>query len=301
MAHNSTGSGAVEAGKQKARQGKDVADRAADNAAEHGEKAGEAVQQSKSYQLLVTLGLICYGVVHLLMAWIAIQLAWGLGGGDASTTGALQQLAGQPFGNVMLIVVAVGLFALTVWQLIEAVIGHSHVPTPKRYGKRIASLGKAVVYAALGFSAARIAAGGGQGDSNSSQESATAQLLAMPFGRALVVIAGLVILAIAVSQIVKGVRQKFTEDLAGGASRTAIRLGTAGYVAKGIALLIVGALFGFAGLSADPEQAGGTDQALRMILEQPFGPYLLTLLALGLICFGLFCFVWSRNAKHEKA
>ncbi|NYI69445.1 hypothetical protein GGQ54_000005 [Naumannella cuiyingiana] len=279
----------------------DRAKRAGQQAADRGEQAGEAIQQSKPYQALVALGLVSYGIVHLLIAWIALQLAWGLGSGDASNTGALRQLAAQPFGNVLLIIVAVGLFALTLWQLLEAAIGHTHIETPKRYARRAGSVGKAIIYLLLGISAARAATGGAQSDSNASQESASAQLLALPFGQALVVLAGAVILGIGVAQIVKGVRRSFRDDLDGAVPQWALRLGTAGYVAKGVALGIVGALFAWAGISYDPGAAGGMDDALRTLLDQPFGPFLLSALALGLACFGVYCFVWARNARHEKA
>ena len=77
-----------------------------------------------------------------------------------------------------------------------------------------------------------------------------------------------------------------------------VTLGRAGYIAKGIALGIVGVLFGWAAISYDPEKAGGLDTALRTLREQPGGPLLLTAVALGIACFGVYCFVWSRNAKH---
>lgn len=77
-----------------------------------------------------------------------------------------------------------------------------------------------------------------------------------------------------------------------------ILLGRIGYAAKGVAFIVAGALFGWAAIDYDPEKAGGLDTALRTIKEQPFGSVLLTVLALGIAAFGVYAFVWSRNAKH---
>lgn len=259
------------------------------------------VTTNRGYRALVSVGLVSYGLVHVVMAWIALRLAWGGGGGEASSQGALQELAGQPLGSVLLGVVAIGLFALVVWQGFEAALGHRHLKDAKRLRKRVSSAGKALVYLALGLSAAMIAlggGGGGGGGGGNTEESVTARLLAVPFGRVLVVLVGLVVVAVGVAQIVKGVKKKFTEELAGGADQPTVRLGTAGYVAKGIALAIVGGLFGWAALTYDADKAGGIDAALKTVQDQPFGGILLTVMALGILAFGLYCFSWARQARH---
>ena len=69
----------------------------------------------------------------------------------------------------------------------------------------------------------------------------------------------------------------------------------AGYTAKGVAFGIVGSMFLYAGLTHDPKESGGLDQALHKVLQQPFGPFLLGLIALGLACYGLFCFARARH------
>jgi hypothetical protein len=126
----------------------------------------------------------------------------------------------------------------------------------------------------------------------------SAKLMENGAGRILVVIIGLVVIGIGVYQIYKAVTKKFTEDLTGGVSESTILLGRIGYAAKGIAFIIVGGLFAWAALSYDPEKAGGLDTALHTLKDGPFGSVLLTLMALGIACFGAYCFVWSRNAKH---
>jgi hypothetical protein len=113
-----------------------------------------------------------------------------------------------------------------------------------------------------------------------------------------VVVVGAVVAGVGIAQIVRGVKSKFVEDLRGGVSGPVRTLGRVGYVAKGIALVIVGLLFGWAALSYNPQRAGGMDAALSTIRSQPFGPVLLIAMAAGFACFGLFCFAWAKNAKH---
>jgi hypothetical protein len=243
------------------------------------------------YDVAITVGLIAYGVVYLLVAWIALQLAWGKSSEEASQQGALQQLASKPFGSVLLWILAIGLFALVIWRALQLIYGHLDTE-----GK-VSSAGRGVVYLVLGISAVKVATGSSS-SSTSQQRGMTSRLMENGAGRVLVVVVGLVIIGVGVRQIYKSVTKKFTEDLSGGVSDTTILLGRIGYAAKGIAFIIVGALFAWASISYDPKKAGGLDTALRTIKDQPFGSVLLTLMALGIACFGVYCFVWSRNARH---
>jgi len=251
---------------------------------------------------LVTVGLITYGIVHVLIAWIALQLAWGGGGGggggEASQQGAMAQLAGNPVGVVVLWVTAVGMAALVVWQVSEAINGYrDESDKGKRLRRRLGSVGRAVVYAVLAWTAFQFAVGSGDRSSGSGQQTVSARLMSVPAGRILVVAIGVGILAIGARNVWRGVAKKFTHDLRGGVGQATIRLGMVGFVAKGIALGVVGVLFAYGGITHDPSKAGGTDQALRSLLELPFGQILLTLVALGIAAFGIYCFVWARHAK----
>lgn len=266
------------------------------------EHAGHQARHSEALKRGARLGLVAYGIVHLLIAWIALQVAWS-GGGEASSDGALRKLAGQPFGQAVLWVTAVSLVTLVLWQVATAVSGHQSEDGFKRTRRRLAAAGRAVVYAVLAFSAVRIATGSGGGSgSDSAEEGLTAELLSAPAGRVLVVIIAVVILAVAARQVHRGLTDSFTHDLEVGASTgqsgsLVLVVGRVGYVAKGVAIGVVGVLFGWAAISYDPDKAGGLDDALKTVRDQPFGPYLLTVVALGLAAFGLYCFAWARHAR----
>jgi hypothetical protein len=268
-------------------------------------KAGRKAEQagdSKSLEVFARVGLVAYGVVHLLIGWLALQIAWGASGSkSADTSGAMRTLADQPFGKVLLWLVAVGLVALALWQASAAIWGYHNRAGAKRVPKQVTSGAKAVIYAALGVSAAVVALGS-RSTSSQSQEKATSGVLAWPGGRVIVVAAGLIIIGVGVAAVVKGVKKSFTEEIdtssMSPAARTGVaRLGKVGYIAKGLALVVVGGLLSYAALTFERRKAQGLDGALQTILAQPFGRFLLTAVALGFAAFGLFAMLQSRYRR----
>jgi hypothetical protein len=259
------------------------------------EKTAE-VRRSQPYHALVGVGLASYGLLHLVLAWIALQLVFGKRG-EASQQGALSQLARQPLGGVLLWIMAIGLFTLTVWQAVEATIGRDRGGRDGRLRRRLSSAGRAVVYLALGLLAIGVAIGSASG-SGKGEETLSAKLMSVPFGQVLVAAVGAVVIGVGLAQIVKGVKQKFTKDLDRGVRPAVRRLGSVGYCVKGIALSIIGSLFVWAAVTYDPKKAGGMDAALSTIREQPFGAVLLAVMAAGIACFGVYCFFWARMARY---
>jgi hypothetical protein len=259
--------------------------------------AARRTKNSRAVQLLARGGYIASGVLHVLVAWLAVQLALGRPEGQADESGAFRTLAQMPGGEVVLWAVAVGFAALAVWQLLTAAVG---VPnTGNQAGARAKSAAKGVLYAVLAVSGVRAAQG--TGGSGSSEESMTAQVLGMPGGPWLVGACGLAIVAVGVYHVVKGARKKFLRDLTGtgggSVGQVVVRLGQVGYIAKGIALGVVGGLIVAAAVTTDPEQAGGLDEALRTMRDQPFGTALLIVVGLGIGAFGLYSFARARFAR----
>jgi hypothetical protein len=262
-----------------------------------GTRVAGNVRQSDALTLLVSVGLAAYGLVHLIIAWISLQVAWTHERKNANSKGALQTLVNQPFGTVLLWAAAVGFVALVVWQGLEAVRGHQDEDGGKRVFARVRSGGRAVVYAGLTVLVVKTVTSSGGG---SSKQAWTARLLSATGGQFLVALVGLVIIGVGVGQIVVGARRKFTKHLSarvkqGSSGNAIVRAGQVGYIAKGVSLGIVGSLFIWAALSYDPKKAGGLDAALKTLRDQTFGPWLLSLVAIGLACFGVYCFAWARS------
>ena len=238
------------------------------------------------------LGYVTVGLVHLLIAWIALKVAWGIGGGSkkADTSGALQTMASTGTGVVALWLCLVGFFLLAVWQLLEAALHHSET------SDRLKAAAKGVTYLFFAWSTFKV----GQGANSSAEqqtEDFTAGLMGSPGGRLLVAVVGLVVLGIAGYHVYKGWTKKFLEDLREHPGQWAVTAGRIGYIAKGIALVVVGFFFLVAAWQADPDKAQGLDGALKTVKDQPFGPFLLTLVAAGIAAYGVYSFARSRYAR----
>jgi hypothetical protein len=268
------------------------------NAAVQGEQAGRRADSSGWLDHAVRVGLVSYGVVHLLIAWLALRLAFGDGGGSASSQGALHQLARTPVGRVSLVVVAVGFLALVLWQGLEAVWGHRDEDGGKRLLKRVVSGAKVVLYGSLAVSAVRTALGSSSG--NGGTDGLTARLMRMPGGPLLVGAVGLGVLVVAGFLAYRGLAEEFrsklrTDGQTGTDGRAYVLCGKVGYVGKAVALAVVGGLFLYAAFTHDPQKSGGLDMALHTLLQEPFGGALLVLVAVGFVGYGVFCFAWARH------
>jgi uncharacterized membrane protein len=238
------------------------------------------------------LGYVTLGLIHLLIAWIALKVAWGIGGGskDADTSGALKTLASSGTGVVLLWVCVVGFLLLAVWQLFEAAVGYGET------SDRLKAVAKGVTY--LFFAWTTFKVGQGAGSSAEKQtEDFTAGLMGSPGGRLLVGLVGLVVLGIAGYHVYKGWTKKFLEDLREHPGDWAVTAGRIGYIAKGVALVIVGFFFLVAAWQADPDKAQGLDGALKTLKDAPFGPFLLTLVAAGIAAYGVYSFARARYAR----
>jgi len=252
---------------------------------------------SRPMEMLARVGHAVNGLVHMIIGGLAIAVALGAAQ-NADQSGALSALSKTPFGAVLLWIIVVGLGALGIWQLLQTAL----VREPdrrKRWVRRLKELGKAVAYLALAATALRFATGG-SADSEEQTQDFSAGVLAQPFGVVLLLLIGLLVIGIGVYFVVKGVRKKFLEDVDAPSGTTGDAfevLGVVGFVAKGVALLVVGVLFAVAAFTADPDKASGLDGALHALAELPFGIVLLIAVGVGFLAYGVYCVVRAFRAR----
>ncbi len=259
--------------------------------------AASAAQNSRVFEILARIGYIVLGIVHIVIGVIAISIVTG-GGGEADQGGAMEQIRQTPFGLLLLWVIALGLLALAIWQITEAVV-ERNPDTKKKWGYRVKYIGTAVIYIAIAWTAL-VYALGGQSDSSQSSETFTGKLLATPGGVFLLVLVGLLVAGIGIAFIVRGITRGFEKHLSipdENARRGIVTFGVVGYIAKGIAITVAGALFIVAAVTHDPATAGGLDDALHTLASLPFGPIILWVVGAGLVIYGLYCFARSRYAR----
>ena len=213
---------------------------AAKNAAHSADTTAKGVADSRAVEIGARVGLACYGVTHLLIAWLALQIAFGGGGGEqANQKGAFQQLTDNTFGKILLWIIVVGFVAVGLWRLGQAIWGYRYVSDKKKQlRKRGTSAFKAVVFFTLTVLAVRTAIGSGGGGNG--QQQATAGVLGLPGGQWIVGLVGLGIIVAGGSKIYAGWKKKFEDDMnmpSDQKTRQAVeRTGQIGYIAKGVSI-----------------------------------------------------------------
>lgn len=244
---------------------------------------------------LARTGYVASGIMHLLIAWLGVRLALGTARGSVDQSAALGWLANTSWGRPLLWVLAAGFVGLALWQLTEALSG-IHGRGSKAVMSRGKAVAKAVIYAVLAFTSAQFARGI-RSQSGRQTSDATDTALHLPGGGALVALAAVVVAAVGVYHVVKGLRHKFLEDLVEDPGSVAVLAGTLGYCAKGVAFVVAGGLVLVAALQKTPETSTGLGGALAWILKLPFGPWLLIVVAVGIGCYGVYSFFRARYTR----
>jgi hypothetical protein len=257
--------------------------------------ASKRAASSPVMHALARTGLAARGVLYVIIGWLAVQIAFGHARQQADRTGALHALAGTGLGEVLLWLLVIGFAGLALWRLAEAVYG-----TPGSASSRLAALGRAAVYAVTAYGTLRFALGKGAPQSSDQQSvDLTADVMKHPGGQVIVVIVGLALIGGGMYVGYQAWRRKFLGDLrTGGMSARTRRivtwLGVAGGIARGIVFATAGVFLVIAAVHAQPGQAKGVDSSLRALAATPLGPWLLVLVAIGLIMFGVYSCCQAR-------
>jgi hypothetical protein len=255
---------------------------------------------SPAARALARAGLAARGVLYILIGLVAILVALGQSSQEADQKGALQLLAGQPYGLAALWLLGIGFAGYALWRLSEAAFGVTGEGNGA--GARVKSLVRALIYAFFAYLTFQIIAGTGGGSQTKKQQDLTATVMHHPGGQWLVGLAGLAIVIAGLVLVVEGLRRKFLKylqlsQMSPRTRRIVEWLGTIGTAARGAVFALAGVLVIDAAVTYQPAKAGGIDKALLTLRNQPFGEFLLILAALGLIIFGVYGLCEARWRK----
>jgi hypothetical protein len=262
-------------------------------------RAAAAAHESTLLHGLARAGLLFNGVLHLIIGGLAFAIAFGEKT-TANHDGALAQLSAGPIGGPLLWATVIGFWGFALFQLLTLALVRGL--RRNAWVARAKPFGRAIAFAALGWIAFRFATG--NSPEGSEAQAVSADLLSHPGGVLGVFAIAVVLLAVGISFVVIGIRQRFLKDIR--SDRTVVNtvarvFGTVGYIAKGIAFLTIGVLFGLAAFTADAHQAGGLDGALGSLRSLPAGNVVLSVVALGFMLFGLYCFIRAKYERLERA
>lgn len=258
----------------------------------------------KWIERLARWGYAAKGVVYILVGGLAALAAVEAGGGGApGSRGALRSLLGQPLGTVILFAIGVGLLGYVLWRFVQA------FADPDRHGTDAKGLGlrgffvvNGLIYLSLALAAVAMALGRGGGGGDGGMQSKVADLMGQPMGPWLVGAVGLTVVGVGVYQFVRAYTAKFrkrlkTGEMSAAERRWSTRIGRFGFAARGVTFLIIGGFIVRAALEHDPSEARGLDAAFRWLESQPYGTWLLGVVAVGLVAYGCFQIVMARYRR----
>ena len=268
--------------------------------------AQQAEQISAGVLRFARFGYISRGLVYLIVGGMALQIAFGEGGSAPDKKDALVEIATQPYGMVLLALVAFGLFSYSAWRLMAAIRDlEDDGSDAKGLILRASYLVSFVVYGALGIVAVQIIINSAASADGDSSQDWTAKLLAQPWGVWLVGTIGAIIILTGCFQFYIAYKAKFmekmkTHEMSAAEKTWTERSGRIGYAARGGVYLLIGSFLIQAALQRDPSEAGGLAKALSTLAQQPYGPWLLGIVAIGLMGFGVYSIVQAlyRRIGH---
>ncbi|MEV1044032.1 DUF1206 domain-containing protein [Streptomyces sp. NPDC049916] len=275
------------------------------SAAAQGRGQARRAANSNAIEMGGRAGFVARGVIYVLVGALALRIALSGGGGkEADRGGAVAEIAEKPFGTVLLWILGVAVVGMALWRLSEALFGGAG-PDEDKPAKRAMAAGRAVFYAFVAYSVLSFAAGdsgSGGGSSDKQSQDVTAKALEWPAGQWIVGIGGAVVAGAGLWIAVRAIMRKYHKHLKMSQMSQKVRravdiTGVFGGTARGSVFAAAGAFAIAAAVKHEPDQSKGMDDTLRSFTDTPVGPWLLVVIALGLIAFGVFS--WF-NARYRK-
>jgi hypothetical protein len=263
------------------------------------EGVGESFVHTRAFEWLSRAGFVARALVYGIIGILAFKLAIGQGGKLTNQQGALHTVAKQPFGKLLLTLVAIGLGGYSLWRLVRAAIGHGPEGSDSGFD-RLAALGSGIAYGLMCAVAVGILVGSGSG--HAGPKKSAAGVLGWPAGTWIVGIAGALLIGIALYQGYRGITQKFledskTEEMGPRVKLWIGRLGTFGHLARMVVFGLVGIFLVKAAIDYNPNTAVGLDGALAKLADHSYGPFFLGIVAAGLVAFGLYSLSDARYRR----
>lgn len=254
---------------------------------------------------LARFGYASKGTVYILVGFLALKAAFGPGGKKTGTEGALKTLVVQPFGQFLLAIIAIGLTCYAAWRIVEAINDPEKKGSDlKGIATRLTYVANGLAYAALAWTSVQIIIGSASSGNGDAKQDWTARLLNQPFGQWLVGTIGAGVIAFGFYYLYRAFTAKFRRklnlsELSSVAREWVIAICRFGLAARSIVFFLIGWFVIQAAYMSQASQVGGLDEALETLAAQPYGPLMLTIVALGLMSYGVYMIVQARYRRLD--
>jgi hypothetical protein len=248
---------------------------------------------SQKKETISRIGMVAKGAIYLLIGILTALPIFGLGGKTSSSKGALRFLADQSYGQVLLVILGLGLLGYLFFRGYQAIANlKNHDDNAKGYLMRGSYLVSGLVYGYLGFTALKMVFG-----SSSGKSSSVSKVLNSEYGNTIAIGIALVLVGKAIYEFYMAYSGKFKEEVEQAGidhkARTLLtNAGTIGFTARGIVAGILAYLFFKAGLqnaSGDLNRADAFN-----LLQNEFGSIIMAIVAAGIACYGVFMLIKSK-------
>ncbi len=259
------------------------------------------------------LGWFAKGAVYVIAGVLALFVAaqakgWSsspaAGAQEASPTGALKTVAGRSGGPVLLVALAIGLLLYAMWRVVSAFLPGSG--GAKAWAKRVGFIVSAVLYLSFAITALSLARGASPSSANGNATVAKTSggVLQHTGGRLAIGLAGLIVVAVGIYRMSKGLKKDVADELDLSAvpaprRRLFVRLGAIGEVGRGVGVSLIGYFLLRSAIAYDANKATGLDGALRVLVTKTGGALVVLVIGVGFVAYGLFCLATFTHRRLE--
>ena len=252
-----------------------------------------------NFHTFAKLGYVARGVVYFVIGGLAVLVALGEGGETTNSKGAIEQIMAQPFGNLLLILLVIGLLGYVAWRFTQSIKDtDDHGTSAKGLAVRAGLFISGVTHLLLALWTIKLLIGMGSGGSSGNMSE---QWLSADVRQILVGLAGAIFIGVGCAHLFKGWTARFERymDIPADKNQWAQPICRFGLIARGVVWLIVGGILIRSSLMFGSDDVKGMADALDWLHEGAYGNWLLGSVAVGLVAFGVYSILEAIYRRIE--
>lgn len=252
----------------------------------------------KQYKVIAKVGTFSKGLTYFLSGILTLMAALHIGGSTSGKSQVFDFINKQPFGQFLLVAIALGLVSYACWRFIQSLINPEEIEDNwKGKAKRVAFFFGGIVYLGIAFLAARNLWSGSSGGGGGLSSFLSPTLMSILF-----CVIGIILVAIAGFHIKQAYQKEFMKKFSiadRSWHKAAKNAGYFGYYARAFVILILAYIFIRAAMYSGTNEVKGTKEAFSFLQDSTYGSILMGVAAAGLAAYGLFIILLARYRRFD--